>query len=131
MVYNDDTSHMSWQWPEEDLYRFWGRKVKFGLQTFYRFATITPFPCGIQWWYWWYASYVLTMTWRGPLLILRSKLFTISAQSLLFLSAYNDDTSYMYWSLPKTDLYWFRVKRSKVKIKFGLQTVYRFRTITL
>ena len=113
---------MSWQWPEEHLYRFWGQKVKFGLQTFYRFSTITPYPCGIQWWYWWYSTCVVhdltrTSIWdqkvNGQGQNLDFKLFTISAQSLLFLSAYNDNTSYMYWTLPKMDLYWFRGQKVK------------------
>ena len=38
-------------------------KVMFGLWTFYRFCSITPFPFGIQWWYF---RHVLIMTREGP-----------------------------------------------------------------
>ena len=93
------------------------RSTIFGLRTFYRFRMVTPFPFGIHWWYM-YFTHELTMTRGGPLLIFVSKdqrsrsyldfeLFTISAQLLYFLLAYNDDTSHTYWPWPKKYLIWF------------------------
>ena len=78
LAYNNDTSQMYWPWPEKDLSRFGVNrlkiKVKFGLLTFYnlfyRFCLITPFPFGIQWWYF---THVLSVTPGGPLSTLRSK----------------------------------------------------------
>ena len=78
-------------------------KVKFGLETLYRFNTITPLPFDIQWWYF---THALIMTQRGPLLILGSigqssrsnldlKLCTVSTQWLHYLVTYNNDTSHM------------------------------------
>ena len=76
------------------------------------FCTITPLPFDIQWWYF---TYMLTLTWGGPLLILGQKFkdqiwtlnfFTVSAPQLHLLLAYNNDTSQMYWPLPEKDLYW-------------------------
>ena len=51
---------------------------------------------------------------------LHFKLLTVAAQSLLFLSAYNDDISYSYWSLPKVNLYWFQDQN----VIFRLQTLH-------
>ena len=133
LAYNDDTSHMCWTWPEEDLYWFWGQKVKgwgqFGLQTFYHFCSITLFLVA----YIDYTSHRLTMTWGGPLLILgwkgqrsRSnldfKLFTVSARQL----TYNDDTSHVYCTSLEQDPYWFwveKVERSRSNLYFEIYIV--------
>ena len=70
---NDGTSHMCWPWPKEDFYWVWSQKVKGHGQIDFKFftvCTITPFPCGIHWWY---LTHELTITWGRPQLILGQK----------------------------------------------------------
>ena len=54
-TYNNDTAHMSWSWPKEDLYWFWGQKVKCQgqIQTlnFVKFPHNKSIYIGPQWWY--------------------------------------------------------------------------------
>ena len=63
------------------------------------FCTITALPFDIQWWYF---TYILTLTWGGPLFISGQKVksqiwtlnfFTVSAPQLHLVLAYNKDTS--------------------------------------
>ena len=77
------------------------------------FCTITPLPFDIQWWYF---TYILTLTWGGPLFILGQKVkgqiwtlnfLTVSAPQLHLVLAYNNDTSQIYRPRPEKDLYWF------------------------
>ena len=90
------------------------------------FCTITPFPYDIQWWYF---TYILTLTWGGPLFILGQKVkgeiwtlnfFTVSAPQLHLVLAYNNDTSQIYRPRPEKDLYWFWGQRIKDKVIFGI-----------
>ena len=99
------------------------------------FYTKTPLPFDIQWWYF---TYMLTLTWGGPLLISGQNVkgqiwtlnfFTVSAPQLHLLLAYNNETSQMYWPRPEKDLYWFWGQKIKHKVIFGLYTLYRFHMI--
>ena len=72
---------------------------------FYCFRTITPFAYGIQSWYF---THVLIF-WLWTFYRFRMKIpFPFGI--------------YMYWPWPEEDLYWFWVKRPKVKVVFGLTT---------
>ena len=92
MAYIDDTSHMCWQSPEGDLFWFSGQKVKFGLQTFYNFHTITDFQFDIQWWYF---PHVFPITGTRPLIMFGWKspgqIFTLNFAS------FQHDNSITYW----------------------------------
>ena len=99
--------------------------------------TITPFPFGIQWWYF---THVLTMTREGPLLIWGSKcqghIWTLNfllfphdnsisvRHTLMILHTYIDHD-------PRRTFIDLEVKMSKGRVIFGIWTCYRFHTMTL
>ena len=120
---------------------FWDQKVKvrFGLQTFYRFRTITPFPCDIQWWNFTRVDHNPRM----PLLIFGSTYidFGSKGQGQIWTSnflPFPHDNFISLWhtmrilhicvanDLTRTSID-FGVKRSKVN--FVLQTLHRIPTI--
>ena len=88
------------------------------------FCTITPLPFDIQWWFF---TYILTLTWGGPLLIFGQRIkgqchiwssnFESFPNDIHFFLPYNNDTSQMYWPWPEKDLSRCGVNRLKTKRK--------------
>ena len=101
-------------------------KVIFGLKAFYHFRTITPFPYGIQWWYFTCIDHDPRRT-SGQKIKGQGHIWTLNFAPF----PHNDNSTYFLHTMMIFHTFvHFGVKRSKVKVKFRLQLLHHICTIS-